>query len=69
MGQKIKFQTNNKTEPKGGETQTQSNPFGGGKVARAKCDALDWQAKSELVVTCVSEVIWHIQIQAESECV
>ena len=33
-------------------------------VAGAKCGALGWQAKSVLVVTCVSEVIWHVQIQA-----
>ena len=38
-------------------------------IACTKCDTLDWQAKSVLVVMCASEVVWHIQIQAKfSEC-
>ena len=39
--------------------QTWAHP----KNACAKCGALDWQAKSVLVVTCALEVIWHVQIQ------
>ena len=35
------------------------------KIAVAKCAALDWLVKSEQIVTCISRVIWHVQIRAE----
>ena len=39
------------------------------KSCIAKCGALDWQAKRVLIVTCVSKIIWYVQIQARlSEC-
>ena len=35
------------------------------KYTVAKCGALDWQAKSNLIVVCMSKAIWHTQGQTK----